>query len=160
MIDTGLENKVLTTTNFGPMNNLQLLMNANQQEYCGRFRDQYDGVGFSALIHDQSEAGSVHQLATMYLKARSFYDVILRPIKYKRETEHLGKCKSKTTLTNLNLVGNYSVSTCNLLCQARYIWINCGCFIIAAMNNTKTISAILDIKAGEEEICQINSWIA
>lgn len=158
MIDAEVRDNILNTTNFGPENGLQLLLNVRQDEYCGEFRGGYSGSGFNAFIHDQSEAGSVHQSATMLLKAGMVYNLMLQPITYLRKTEHLGKCQSKTKIANINLDGNYSESACKLLCQFQYIWDNCGCLLMVISENAKTISEILGVAADEKDICNIDKF--
>lgn len=148
-----VNDKILTTGTFGPSKGLRILLNVNQKEACGWFWYR-GGDGFTTYIHDQTDGGMFQASSEIFLQPGRSYSILLKPINYRRKTEHLGLCKSEMSIPNIGVNGNYLNSVCFLLCYIRYIYTKCYCLPVIVGNNAPMINKIFGLNS---TICLIQN---
>lgn len=114
----------------GPLSGAKILLSTNQKEYCGNMRN-YSGAGFKIIIHDQlllqPSFNLVSDIAPISLSPGTEIKISLRPVKFYRHTEHLGKCRSPQYYV-YNDTKIYYKTICYTLCSTQIFYEKCKCF--------------------------------
>lgn len=80
--------------NIGPSSGLRLLLNTNQVEYCGAGK-KYRGAGYAAKVHSPEIQPRIGAEKMIRLRPGFHYNIVIKPTIFKRNIEHLKRCRSQ-----------------------------------------------------------------
>lgn len=106
------------------------MLNAQKVEYCGYRKDIWYGVGIEVALHDPNNLPFPIYDTSVKLQPGMQYNIALKSQKYKRNTQHLGKCINSYPMYLFPGAKGYVKQFCIFQCENELLWKHCGCLII------------------------------
>lgn len=124
---------------------LQLLLNTNQEEYCGAGRKYLSNPGFIVKIHSPNVQPRMNSEKALYPSPGFQYNVVIKPTIMKRNTENLGHCLNEMNLMLYAHIGTYFKEACVWDGYMILIWNQCKCYHLAFEGGQRKLSEALNI---------------
>lgn len=124
----------------------------SQNDYCGATR-LYQGAGYIAQIHDAKNEPSFLLDPSLKFSPGYDYSVVIKPVTFKRKTQHLGLCKDFVPLTLFPEMTVYSREMCFFQCYFLTLWEQCRCLFFAFAEERKFFSEMLNVPLKNVTIC-------
>lgn len=108
---------------------MKLILNANQDENCGYYTEQWKGAGLHVVIHDSRTLPSINFGTPIHLKPGYEFKIVVTPRFRIRYTADLGYCREKYQLYMFPENTIYLKELCLMQCEAEGLWFYCRCTI-------------------------------
>lgn len=105
-------------------------------------------------VHDYRIQPSFLTDTSVHFSPGYSYKVVLSPVVYKRNTEHLGHCKSSKYYSLFTDLDFYSKEMCELECFIKKVWYTCSCYMFAFAGSEKVYADTFKVPLSSVKMCQ------
>lgn len=105
-------------------------------------------------VHDYRIQPSFLTDSSVHLTPGYSYKVVISPTVYKRNTEHLGLCKSSKYYSLFPDLDFYFREMCEFECFMKQVWHKCNCYMFAFAGSEKTYADAFNVPVSRVKMCQ------